>query len=255
MPTSRAEAGSAPRPASPARSWCGEQQPQQPDHDEQHRDDAERLDRQRHARRVERRRRGTAPGSPRLSKPQIQPAAALTTMNRPSVTMTRFSGLPPSTGRISTRSIEHPADERERQRAEQRASRAAAPASAQRPGDERGEHRHLALGEVDDAGRAEDQHQRERQRRVHRAVGDPVDDHLQEPLHREPPHWPRQLRADRVLVAWISPPARTARSARPPARTRRRPAPAPAPRSARPAASPCPSSARDPRAGPRTPPG
>ena len=38
----------------------------------------------------------------------------------------------------------------------------------QRPGDERREHRHLALGEVDDAGRAVDQHEREGQRRPRR---------------------------------------------------------------------------------------
>jgi hypothetical protein len=41
-------------------------------------------------------------------KPQIHPAAALTTMNRPSVTITRDSGLPPSTGLISTRSTSIP---------------------------------------------------------------------------------------------------------------------------------------------------
>ena len=44
-----------------------------------------------------------------MLKPQIQPAAELTTMNRPSVTITRLSGLPPSTGRISTRSTTMPA--------------------------------------------------------------------------------------------------------------------------------------------------
>src|SRR6266511_4165244 len=95
---------------------------------------------------------GKMDGKPRLVNPQIQPAAALTRMNRPRVTITRVS--------------------------------------VQAPRDEGGEHRHLALGEVHDAGRAEDQHQRQRQRAVDRPVGDPVDHDLQEPFHR-PPQYPR----------------------------------------------------------------
>src|SRR6185369_7294022 len=117
--------------------------------------------------------------------------------------------------------------------------------------DERGEHRHLALREVDHAGGPEDQHQRERQCRVDRAVGNAVDHHLQEPLHARPP-------TDRGSCAGPSPrrgspkPARTVRSGRPPARTRRRRARGRAPRSARPAASRCPPRPGSARA-PRTP--
>ena len=49
-------------------------------------------------------------------------------------------------------------------------------------GDERAHHRHLALGEVDDAGRLEDQHQRQRHRRVDEAVAQAVEDALEEQL-------------------------------------------------------------------------
>jgi hypothetical protein len=51
---------------------------------------------------------GNADGKPRLVNPQIQPAAALTRMNSPRVTITRVSGPAPSTGRISSRSIAMP---------------------------------------------------------------------------------------------------------------------------------------------------
>jgi hypothetical protein len=44
-------------------------------------------------------------GNERLEKPQIQPAALLSRMSSPSVTITRTSGSPPSTGRMITRSM------------------------------------------------------------------------------------------------------------------------------------------------------
>ncbi len=50
----------------------------------------------------------------------------------------------------------------------------------QHVGDERAQHRHLALGEVDDAGRLVDQHQRQRDGGVDEAVVQPVEDTLQE---------------------------------------------------------------------------
>jgi hypothetical protein len=79
----------------------------------------------------------------------------------------------------------HAAEEGGRERGQQRDPQRPA-AVVEAPGDEGREHRHLALGEVDDPGRAEDQDQRQRQRAVDRPVGDPVDHHLQEPFHRPP---------------------------------------------------------------------
>jgi hypothetical protein len=51
---------------------------------------------------------GKMDGKPRLVYPQIQPAAALSSTSRPRVTISRVSGRPPSTGRISTRSMAMP---------------------------------------------------------------------------------------------------------------------------------------------------
>ena len=51
---------------------------------------------------------GSARGKPRFSKPQIQPAAELMRMNRPSVTIRIVSGSSPSTGRIRMRSTAIP---------------------------------------------------------------------------------------------------------------------------------------------------
>ena len=80
----------------------------------------------------------------------------------------------------------HAADEREGERGEERQAERHA-GLEQPPGDERAEHRHLALGEVDDAGRTEDQDERERDGAVDRARGDPVDDDLDEPSIIRPP--------------------------------------------------------------------
>ncbi len=54
------------------------------------------------------------------------------------------------------------------------------------PGDVRREHRHLALGEVDDTGRAVDEHEGEREHGIDPAVGEAGDDGLDEvrPVHQ-----------------------------------------------------------------------
>jgi hypothetical protein len=57
----------------------------------------------------------------------------------------------------------------------------------ERPGAEGAEHRHLALGEVDDPGGAEDQDECERDGRVDRARGYAVDENLNEPFHLSTP--------------------------------------------------------------------
>ena len=81
------------------------------------------------------------------------------------------------------------------------------------------EHRHLALGEVDDPGRAVDQHERQRQRAVDRAVGDAVDRRA----GRTAPLRPSQVGAADALVGARSPrPCRRARAARSRARRRGR---------------------------------
>ena len=120
-------------------------------------------------------RRGNRLGKPRLLKPQIQPRGALTRMNRPSVTITSVSVSPPSTGRMTTRSISMPPITNASASVARKRQADRQPRLDQAPGHERGEHGHLALGEVHDPGRAEDQHQGQRQRPVDRAGGDPVD--------------------------------------------------------------------------------
>ena len=63
---------------------------------------------------------GSARGKPRFSKPQIQPAAELMRMKRPSVTIRIVSGSAFSTGRMSDALDRHPAEERQPERADQR---------------------------------------------------------------------------------------------------------------------------------------
>ena len=67
-------------------------------------------------------------------------------------------------GRITAWWIADAADERDRERDGERGPVRPAVVRGQRPGDVGREHRHLALREVDDAGRAVDQHERERER-------------------------------------------------------------------------------------------
>ena len=56
----------------------------------------------------------------------------------------------------------------------------------QLPSEVGGEGRHLALAEIDDAGRAIDQHQSQGERSVDAAIGDALDDVLQEQAHHTP---------------------------------------------------------------------
>ena len=53
--------------------------------------------------------------------------------------------------------------------------------------DERGDHEHRALGEVDDPRRPPDEHQRERDDRVHGSGGDPVQREVDESRHPQKP--------------------------------------------------------------------
>ena len=76
--------------------------------------------------------------------------------------------------------------ERREQRDRERRPVADAVVRRQRPGDVGGEHRHLALGEVDDAGGPVDQDERERQQPVDAAGGEARDDLLEELRHQYP---------------------------------------------------------------------
>jgi hypothetical protein len=90
---------------------------------------------------------------------QIQRAAPLTRKKSPSVTITTVSTGARSTGLITTRSIATPA-KNEIATVARKAAQYVKAVVDERPRDEGREHRHLALGEVDDAGRAVDQHER-----------------------------------------------------------------------------------------------
>ncbi len=86
-----------------------------------------------------------------------------------------------------------------------------------RPDDERGEHRHLALREVDQPGGPVDQDQPEREHRVDRAVAEAD----RSGTGGSPPRPPTAEVARRTeSSAWSSPRAGHARSGRPPARRR-----------------------------------
>ena len=103
-------------------------------------------------------------------------------MNRPTVTITAAITDRCCTGRISG-DLEHGAEhEGDRERREERLPVREAPLD-ELVGDVRRQHRELALREVDDVGRAIDEHERERE-----AAVDGAD---REPLHR-------QLREDRA---------------------------------------------------------
>jgi hypothetical protein len=76
-------------------------------------------------------------------------------------------------------------DHREHHR-EQDGGHDAQPLVGEPPGDEGAEQGHLALGEVEQAGGAVDEHQGEAQRRVHRAPADAVEELVDEEIHQNP---------------------------------------------------------------------
>ena len=97
------------------------------------------------------------------------------------VTITTVSGEADITGRISVSSIAAPPINAS---TSVRTNAGQWELLHQAPGDERAEHRHLALREVDDAGGAVDQHEGEREARVDPAGGEPRDDLLEELFHQ-----------------------------------------------------------------------
>jgi len=99
------------------------------------------------------------------------------------VTITVVSSGARSIGRMTIRSVPRPSPKAIERQAECDPL-VHAVVLDQRPGDVGGEHRHLALGEVDHAGRPVDQHERERERREDRAGGEPCDDLLEELGHQ-----------------------------------------------------------------------
>ena len=129
--------------------------------------------------------------------------------------MTAFSGGAPSIGRIT-----HALDDRAEHAARTPArpakpSQYGAPRVDHRPGDERREHQHPALGEVDDPRGAPDQHQRQRDRGVDRAVGDAVEGEVDEALHGSEP----QVGVAELVVAGQHARASSAATTRPSAST------------------------------------
>ena len=130
---------------------------------------------------------GNGLSTARTSPDQINVTSPLITSSRPIVTITTRSTEPRSFGRITTWWIAEPADERERERDRERRPVRPAVVRRQRPGDVGRERRHLALGEVDDPGRAVDQHERERERAVDRRPRRARDDLLHEVGHPSSP--------------------------------------------------------------------
>ena len=106
-----------------------------------------------------------------FAPPQITLIRPLSSSARPSVTITIVRTGASSTGRMTIALDRHTAREGDREHdGERRPERE--PVVHQRPGNERRERRHLALSEVDDARRAIDDHDRERETRVDRAFAD-----------------------------------------------------------------------------------
>ena len=110
------------------------------------------------------------------SVPKMSCTIELIARNMPRVTITTFSGLrPTSTGRMSTRSmIAPPMNE---MTMDSRTARTTGMPVVVNFHDEVGrEQRHLALGEVQQAGRPEDEDERQGDRRVDDPVADAVED-------------------------------------------------------------------------------
>ena len=91
--------------------------------------------------------------------------------------MTTFSGLfAASTGRIRIRSMIAPPTKNERPSSRGARARSTRPVVGEPPGDEGGEQRHLALGEVEQPGGPVDEHEGQGHRGVDHADADAVDD-------------------------------------------------------------------------------
>ena len=120
----------------------------------------------------------------RTSPVQIQVVSPLSSSSRPIVTITTRICEPRSTGRITAWWIPNPPTNDTSRVIDERRPVADAVVRRQRPGDVGREHRHLALGEVDHAGGAVDEHERQRERAVDAAGGETRDDLLEELRHQ-----------------------------------------------------------------------
>ena len=183
------------------------------------------------------------------SPPQIQLTTPSMRMNRPTVTMTAAITERCCTGRIE-RDLEHESEhERDRERREERLPVRQAPLD-ELVGDVRRRHRELALREIDDAGRAVHEDEREREapvdgaerKTLHRQLGEDVAAQRadEEPAQARPPTRSRLMARRRGASKAITAPStrgscggrsrrrgarrwrRTARRGRPRARSRRR---------------------------------
>ena len=126
---------------------------------------------------------GNGLGNARISADQIRPASPLKISTSPIVMITTVRTDAFATGAITTRWTPTPSAKAKTSVDGERGPVRPAVVLHQRPGDVGREHRHLALREVDHAGGAVDQHERERERAVDRPVPEPADDLLEEVGH------------------------------------------------------------------------
>ena len=129
---------------------------------------------------------GNGLGKARTSADQIRLASPLKVSTSPIVMITIVRTEPVRDRRDHVRWMPRPSAEGEDERDHEREPVRPAVVLDQRPGDVGREHRHLALGEVDHAGRAVDQDERERERREDRPAPEPRDDLLEELGHQYP---------------------------------------------------------------------
>ena len=120
---------------------------------------------------------------------QIQAASPFRITSSAIVAITTVSTLACSSGRMTTRCRPTPKTKAISERCEEGLPEREAVMGDQRPGDVGGEHRHLALREVDHLGRLVDEDERQRERAEDRAVGEPGDQRLEELLHLKYPRY------------------------------------------------------------------
>ena len=134
----------------------------------------------------------------RVPAPNARMAKPRSTAARPIVAMiTEMIGRPIS-GRSTTRSrpkprADHAGDRKQRRDPERRPAKPAAPAAIKA-----GEHDKFALGEIDRVGRLVDQHESQRDQRVHQPDHHPVDQQGQGELPIDPGHRLTQARRARA---------------------------------------------------------